>query len=453
MFECYHIHVEAMSPISPPVPKYIIERGDNCMNCGKCEKACVYGVHKRREDDPRKMADPISQSCKNCFRCIQECQQRALKMSVNPRWKKLGRGVWTPSRITTMWNEAETGRIPVFGAGYRGMFAGPGFDSMWTDMSEIVRPTRDGIHGREFISTSIDLGKKVAALEFSADGGLKTEAPEMITLPIPIMLDATRLYQTSPQIIEGIVEATKGLNTLLFIRPKDLPTATGPQIVPVISNGDALESIDWNVARLIELELAPGWQNRVATIRTAHPGVLVSLRTTLGPSLSNELDSVVREADALHVIFDEEGLDQTGKHAMDSLRDLHRSLVKKGVRDEITIIASGGISAAEHVPKSIICGADAVCLESALLVALECRYCPTCQGAGCGIHLRERSPAYVNARVTNMVSAWRDQMLEMLGAMGIREVRRLRGETGRAIFQEEVEREVFAEMTGGDSNG
>ena len=52
-----------------------------------------------------------------------------------------------------------------------------------------------------------------------------------------------------------------------------------------------------------------------------------------------------------------------------------------------------------------------------------------------------------------MCNAWRDQMLEMLGAMGIREVRRLRGETGRAIFQEEVEREVFAEMTGGLSNG
>ena len=26
---------------------------------------------------------------------------------------------------------------------------------MWTDMSEIVRPTRDGIHGREYISTSV----------------------------------------------------------------------------------------------------------------------------------------------------------------------------------------------------------------------------------------------------------------------------------------------------------
>ena len=453
MYERYHIHVQATAAISPPVPKFIIERADNCMNCGKCEKACVYGVHKRREDDPRRMADPISQSCKNCFRCIQECQQRALSMSVNPKWKNLGRGVWTPARITTMWNESETGRIPVFGAGYRGMFAGPGFDSMWTDMSEIVRPTRDGIHGREFISTSVDIGRKVAALEFSPDGSLNGSVPEIITLPIPILLDATRLHQTSRPIVDGLAAAAKGLSSLLFARADSMPSSKGPHIVPVLRNTDALDTVDWSAARLVELELAPGWQNRVKTVRDLHPEVLVSVRTTLGGPTSTELDLAVKEADAIHVLFDEEGLSQTGAHARDALRDLHRSLVRKGIRDEITIITSGGIAAAEHVPKSIICGADAVCVETALLVALECRVCATCHGADCGIHVRERSPEYVESRVTNLCSAWRDQMLEMLGAMGIREVRRLRGETGRAIFQEEVEREVFAEMTGGAQNG
>ncbi len=58
----------------------------------------------------------------------------------------------------TLWKQAEDGKVPVTGAGYRGPFTGPGFDSMWTDMSEIVRPTRDGIHGREYISTSVELG-------------------------------------------------------------------------------------------------------------------------------------------------------------------------------------------------------------------------------------------------------------------------------------------------------
>jgi hypothetical protein len=39
-------------------------------------------------------------------------------------------------------------------------------------------------------------------------------------------------------------------------------------------------------------------------------------------------------------------------------------------------------------------------------------------------------------------------LLEIMGAMGLREVRRLRGETGRAMFQNELEREAFAGIEG-----
>ncbi len=70
----------------------------------------------------------------------------------------------------TLWKQAEDGKVPVSGAGYRGPFTGTGFDSMWTDMSEIVRPTRDGIHGREYISTSVELGRKLNHLTFDAEG-------------------------------------------------------------------------------------------------------------------------------------------------------------------------------------------------------------------------------------------------------------------------------------------
>jgi hypothetical protein len=34
----------------------------------------------------------------------------------------------------------------------------------------------------------------------------------------------------------------------------------------------------------------------------------------------------------------------------------------------------------------------------------------------------------------------------MLGAMGIREVRRLRGEVGRAMFMEDLERDAFKDL-------
>ena len=51
-------------------------------------------------------------------------------------------------------------------------------------------------------------------------------------------------------------------------------------------------------------------------------------------------------------------------------------------------------------------------------------------------------------RVKNLLGSWRDQLLEVLGAMGLREVRRLRGEMGRAMFQRDLEEEAFAEIDG-----
>ena len=48
--------------------------------------------------------------------------------------------------------------------------------------------------------------------------------------------------------------------------------------------------------------------------------------------------------------------------------------------------------------------------------------------------------------MVNLVGAWNNQLLEILGAMGMREVRRLRGEVGRAMFKEDLDKEIFAPL-------
>jgi hypothetical protein len=44
------------------------------------------------------------------------------------------------------------------------------------------------------------------------------------------------------------------------------------------------------------------------------------------------------------------------------------------------------------------------------------------------------------------MGAWHNQLLEMMGAMGIREARRLRGEQGRVLFYEDLEAETFGRL-------
>ena len=78
---------------------------------------------------------------------MQGCTKGLLSVSVNPEFLDLGDEYWKPDILMTTWNQSDTGKIPVSGAGYRGRFHGPGFDSIWTDMSEIVRPTREAFTG------------------------------------------------------------------------------------------------------------------------------------------------------------------------------------------------------------------------------------------------------------------------------------------------------------------
>jgi len=289
-YERYHISTTPAPNRAPPVPKFVIVRADNCINCGKCERACIYGVHKRREDDPRKMDDPVNHLCKNCFMCIQECPQRALSMMPGDEYRELGRGLWTPLRISTIWGEAETGKIPVLGAGYRGMFAGPGFDGMWTDMSEIVRPTRDGIHGREYISTSVDIGSKPASLEFGKEGELVTVMSPLIELQVPVVMDTTRLRATTGEMLLGLARAAKKLESLLLAAPDVLPveaqTELNSHFVPVYpESADVRGILLPEGVRMAELSFSPSWKEDAKRFRSMYPNTVLAFRVSSGKGL------------------------------------------------------------------------------------------------------------------------------------------------------------------------
>ena len=120
----------------------------------------------------------------------------------------MGNSYWTPQIITSLQQQAATGKIPVSGAGYDGPFTGAGFDSMWTDMSEIVRPTRDGIHGREYISTSVDIGRKPDHLVFEGKA-LKNQPPFILQIPMPVILDIPKRVVNFERVARTVVYGAK----------------------------------------------------------------------------------------------------------------------------------------------------------------------------------------------------------------------------------------------------
>ena len=102
---------------------------------------------------------------------------------------------------------------------------------------------------------------------------------------------------------------------------------------------------------------------------------------------------------------------------------------------------------AEHVPKAMICGADLTAIGIPPLIALGARLYEEPEMMLLLADGVEKLPVKtVRQRIINLMGAWHSQLLEVMGAMGIREARRLRGETGRAIFFEEIDRETFGQL-------
>ena len=460
----YHIETKKIPPRLPKIGKFgVVDWREDCARCHNCvKKACVYDRY-RQEMHFIKELDEFSSmffECMGCFSCVQKCTKGLLALTPNPEYERMGNGYYTPDIILTTWNQAETAAIPVSGAGYRGKFTGAGFDSMWTDMSEIVRPTRDGIHGREYISTSVDLGRKPKLLSFENDR-LATTLPPLVELPVPIIIDMFPEEYRFPNLVPMFLSTAIKTGTMMII-PWEQHDLLGAQAEKHASNiifylgketplppGEILKE-----SCLVEVADAENVESRINDIKAVNPNLVVAVRVTLDSHSEQRSLELAHNpiVEVVHMVSDINGNQsevEKPKFIKDMTRYVHTTLVKEGVRDEITLVASGGIALAEHMAKEIICGADAIAINMPLLIALECRFCESCRdGFACPAKIEDITTQYGVGRMTNLIAVWHDQLIEVMGAMGMREARRLRGETGRALFFEDIEEETFGRLFG-----
>jgi len=374
---------------------------------------------------------------------------------VNPEFKRLGDDYFVSDMILSTWYQAETGRIPVSGAGYGGPFSGPGFDSMWTDMSEIVRPTRDGIHGREYISTSVDIGRKLPYLEFE-DGELQSVSPPILETPLPIVFDALPAHHNRGLVPLWIVKAALEIGAFAVLRESDLERLSDVDlnnVIPLLESPASIQKPALTAVPMVFVPDSPEVLGTVSALKREAPERIVCVRIPVTPEIAERTRQLAGEGvEVINLAFDTGGREAgptKPRHMRDILPEVHQALTKDGIRDELTLISSGGVVMAEHVAKAILCGVDLVAIDLPLAVALECRLCGECErGEPCQIALEEADEGYAVRRIANLMGAWHNQLLEMMGAMGIREARRLRGETGRCMFFKDLEENTFGRLFG-----
>jgi glutamate synthase domain-containing protein 2 len=117
---------------------------------------------------------------------------------------------------------------------------------------------------------------------------------------------------------------------------------------------------------------------------------------------------------------------------------VHNFLSDEGVRDKVTLIASGGIRSAHDIAKAIALGADGVVIGTAEMVALGCVRCSRCEsGRGCPRGIATTDPVLArkmeidwgSQRLINLYHAWRKDLVGILKRLGMRSVAELRGRT------------------------
>ena len=467
------------------IAKYIIRRSDNCRLCGKCVEVCPQGVHVLKEGY-KYFAAPhqhvcIGPSCQvTGHYCVDLCPQKALRMVENPMMKLLGDYRWTADMILATWKMAETGESPPpeYGYEYECGNSGGGFDRI-----RFKFPDKPPVElSADEIDTSLELNRR-------------NDGRPLIRIDVPwygggmsfgSVSNVTQLSKARAAVAFNTFTCTGEGGYMERLRPYDDHTIT--QVATGLF-GVREETIQR--VRIVEFKYAQGAKpglgghlladkvtSAVAKMRETVMGISlfspfpfhsvysiedhkkhmdwikhINRRALVSAKVSTPIDvdmvAVGIYSAGAHIVHMDGGYGGTGAAPDIAKKNIampieyaivkvHDFLTREGVRDKVTLIASGGLRNAHDIAKAIALGADGVVVGTAELVALGCVRCSRCEsGRGCprGIattdaELAEQiSVEWGSQRIINLYSAWRKDLVDILRRFGIRNVSGLRGRT------------------------
>ncbi len=133
-----------------------------------------------------------------------------------------------------------------------------------------------------------------------------------------------------------------------------------------------------------------------------------------------------------------------GIPTMPALVQAVRTLEEMGVKDEVSLIVSGGVTDGADLAKVIAIGADAVAIGTGAMVAMGCRVCLRCHTGKCGFGIGTQNPEFrkrldidgAAERVANYIKAMTAEAVLLAKAAGKTRLKNLEREDLRSITLE-----------------
>ncbi len=472
--------VKTPSRFRNPIGKYRLHRTDKCTSCGKCVEICPYGVHVTRRGKV---------FVENHYRCVgpdcpdpchKNCPEQALSLKRNPTFDTLGDRRWPADLLVSTWYMAENGCVPPGGLNYKTGASDGGFDKLRI----IVKKGKTGLEDLpdEDFDTTVDLNRRgdnafQVKIEVPFYGGGMSYGSVSIRTILSRMKAAKALGtfcctgeggypdEVKPYDDHVITQVATGLfgvkeETIKRVKIVEFKYAQGAK--PGLGGHLLGDKVTPAVARMREAVVGyplfspfpfhsvysvEDHKKHVDWIKAMNPQALVSVKVSTPTDV--DMVAVGSYYAGAHIVHLDGSYGGTGAApeiakkniAMPleyALPKVHQFLTEEGVRDKITVIASGGIRTPHDMVKIIALGADGICTGTADMVALECLRCHNCEsGRGCARGIATTDPELMELmthdwgtqRVINMFLAWRKEFIRILKRLGMKSVKELVGRT------------------------
>ncbi len=469
-------------------PEFEVIRNTNrCISCRVCERQCANEVHRYDADNNILISDEAK--CVNCHRCVSLCPTRALKI-VKSDCVLRENANWHNDTIKEIYKQANTGGVLLSSMGNPKPFP-VYWDKILINASQVTNPPIDPLREPMETTVSlgkkpnkIERDEK-GKLKYNLPPQLELSMPVMFSA----MSYGSISYNAHESLARAATELGILYNTGEGGLHEDFYCYGKNTIVQVASGRFGVHKDYLEAGAAVEIKMGQGAKPGIGGHLPGTKIVDDVSRTRMIPEGSDAISPaphhdiysiedlrqlvfslkeatdykkpiIVKVAAVHNIAAIASGIARSGADiiAIDGFRGgtgaaptrirdnvgipielalaaVDQRLRDEGIRNNVSLVVGGSIRSASDVVKAIALGADACYVATAALLALGCHLCRTCQSGKCNWGIATQRPELVKRlnpnigceRLTNLMNAWRHEIKELMGGLGINSIESLRG--------------------------
>ena len=469
-------------------PEFEVVRNESrCTACRVCERQCANGVHLFDAGRGRMLSN--EKDCVNCQRCVSFCPERALKI-VKTDCALRENANWSSDTIREIYKQASSGGVLLSSMGNPQPLP-VYWDRILINASQVTNPSidplREPMETRVFLGkrhekiTRDENGRLVCdlppqiqlsmpvlfaamsygSISYNAHVSLASAATELGTLYNTgeggLHED---LYRYGSNTIVQVASGRFGVHEAYLEAGAAIEIKMGQGAKPGIGGHLPGAKIVGDVSRTRMIPegsdaISPAPHHDIYSIEDLRQLVL-----SLKEATAYRKPVIVKVAAVHNIAAIASGIARSGADiiAIDGFRGgtgaaptrirdhvgipielalaaVDQRLRDEGIRNQVSLVAGGSIRSAADVIKAVALGADACYIATAALLALGCHLCRACHTGKCNWGIATQRPELVKRldpdagceRLVNLMTAWRHEIMEFMGGMGINSIEALRG--------------------------